>query len=104
MSKGVRCGVEGGNTDAFLPGIFAVGGGAKPVRPPLATGGLCWNGLGLVLEAFLGDVPGFGEGPPPYFSSSCCVELYFVAAFSLSIVASLCVCSSSKCICRLDIR
>lgn len=104
MSNGARCGVEGATTGRFLPGMLAVGGGAYPVRPPLPMPGLCCAGFGLVLEAFLGDVPDFGEGAPPYFSNSCCVELYFVAAFNLSIVPSLSVCSSSKYVCRLDVR
>jgi hypothetical protein len=61
--------------------MFAVAGG-----PMFTRAG--W--LGLSLEVFLTDgVPfgaaGFG-GTPPYFSKSSCVELYLVAALSLSIV------------------
>ncbi len=86
VSNGVRCGVDGSNPGPLLPGMFAVGGGANPVRPPLVVFGLCWAGLELELDAFFGDALDFGEGTPPYFSNSCWVELYFVAALSLSIV------------------
>lgn len=38
---------------------------------------------------------GFGVAPP-YFSSNSCVELYFVAALSFSIVFVLSACWSSR--------
>lgn len=104
MSSGVRWGVEGATTGAFRPGIFAVGGGAYPVRPAIAVAGPGWAGFALEPEAVLCDGLDRGEGPPPYFSNSCCVELYFVAAFNLSMVPSLCICNSSKCFCKLDVR
>lgn len=47
---------------------------------------------------------GLGDDVPPYFSRSCWVELYFVAALSLSIVTSLSFCSSSSRPVTIDIR
>ena len=40
--------------------------------------------------------PFFLGGTPPYFSSSCCVVLYLVAVFSLSIVLSRSFCKPSR--------
>jgi hypothetical protein len=56
-----------------------------PVRGPGACAGFCGP-----CDFFL---PGDGAcsfcfGDAPYFSISCCVELYFVASFNLSMVAS----------------
>lgn len=46
-------------------------------------------------EFVLFGAAGFA-GAPPYFSNSSCVELYFVAAFSLSIVLVLSACCSPR--------
>lgn len=64
-------------------GIFAVAGGPIDTLPV---------GLGAGLGVFgAAGFFGFG-GAPPYFSRSSCVELYFVAAFSFSIVFVLSAC------------
>lgn len=68
------------------PGIFAVGGGGRPVR---------WVGVPCGVTFRLGCACPF-EGvdfgvAPLYLSRSCCVELYFVAILSFSIVASRCL-------------
>ncbi len=72
--------------------MFAVGGGGpRLVRPPLdfdfedMTEFARWRGA----------VFGLGAAPP-YFSSNCCVELYLVAAFNLSIVVVLCSMKESR--------
>ena len=77
--------------------MFAVGGGIilTLFGWPFGVPGLFWIFAGLRFWAvaegdeLAGDVP-------PYFSRSCWVELYFVAAFSLSIVMSRSFCSSSS--------
>lgn len=83
--------------------IFAVGGGASPVRGTGCCGVSGWrvSGLGVSSSPLEGD--GLGDSPP-YFSSSCCVELYRVAALSFSIVSSRCFCRSSRCCCVLPMR
>ena len=68
-------------------GILAVSGGGP--APVLWFWLLGFRGvLGLFEGAFC--CLGFGAGvAPPYFSNNSWVELYFVAAFSLSIVFAL---------------
>lgn len=73
-----------------MTGIFAVGGGLKvvflalsPLAPPLTFR----FPPEVVDDALLGDVCGL-LGPSPYFSTSCFMELYFVADLSFSIVSS----------------
>lgn len=71
--------------------IFAVaGGGPSEVRP---AGCLDFEVFGPIKELVLGraSLRGLAGVTPPYFSSNCCVELYFVAALSLSMVAERCV-------------
>ena len=78
----------GRDAGIFLPGMFAVGGGTILVLPPLGVPALACFGDGFAFP--------FGLGVPPYFLRSSCVELYFVAAFSFSIVIFLCLSSSSS--------
>ena len=85
----------------FRPEIFAVAGGMIPVLASLETPDRVWFGL-VFLADWLLDF-GF-EGVPPYFSSNCCVVLYFVAALSLSIVVSRCFCSAFTLTCIFVIR
>ena len=62
--------------------MFAVGGGAMPVRGPV--GACFWAPPSFFFSAgaaFLG-------GWPPYFSRSCCVVFHFVDSFRRSMVAS----------------
>ena len=72
--------------------MFAVAGGPILILP-------CCNfweflaALGTPVFSFLGL--GFGAAPP-YFSSSSWVELYFVAAFSLSMVFVRSFCCASR--------
>lgn len=72
-------------------GIFAVGGGG----PKDVLGG-CFGGfLGAFDDRFAGRLflSDLGLGvAPPYFSSNCWVESYFVAALSFSIVFTRSVC------------
>jgi hypothetical protein len=65
--------------------MLAVGGGAIPVRGPWGGAGFC-GPPDFLRDAAEGEAFCFGEDP--YFSSNSCVELYLVAALSLSIVAS----------------
>lgn len=71
---------------SWRPGMFAVGGGGSPVRLTeegwgffvgVSCGFFCW-----------GDFVGV---EPPYLSSSCWVELYFVASLSFVIASSRCL-------------
>lgn len=75
--------------------MLAVGGGGSPVRATccccFCEGVACLRLSGLPLG--LGLV--FGDSPP-YFSSSCWVELYLVATLSFSMVWSRCLFSSSR--------
>jgi hypothetical protein len=86
--------------------MFAVGGGGRPVR---ATGPCCCCCCGVGLRrksdfCFSSlNLPASGVSPP-YFSRSCCVELYFVAALSFSIVSSRSFCSVSRYRCVLAMR
>lgn len=68
-----------------------------PVRP------LCGGCLPWVALRFAGVGAGFG-GAAPYFSNSCCVVLYLVAALSFSIAASRCLFRSFRYRWVFDIR
>lgn len=85
--------MPGRETGWFLPGMFAVGGGTNPVLACPVAGEL------VLLGVFFGELPPAGFvldcGVPPYFFNNSCVVLYFVAALSFSIVASLCFCNPS---------
>lgn len=83
-------------------GIFAVGGGAIPVRC-CGVPGLPCAAMDLRLPVACGDDLALG-GDPPYFSSSCCVLLYFVAVFSFSMAASRCFCRSLRWACEPAMR
>lgn len=68
------------------------GGGPVPVLWSWA-----FVGLGVFVDDGAFAFFGFGAGvAPPYFSRSSWVELYFVAAFSLSIVFVRSACWSSR--------
>ena len=72
--------------------MFAVAGGPILILPGCDFWGFL-SDFGAPVLSFLG----FGLGAaPPYFSSSSCVELYFVAAFSLSIVLVRSACCASS--------
>ena len=76
---------EGGS---WRPGMFAVGGGGSPV---LLTGADCCFFVGVDCCKFdfcCGDFVGV---EPPYLSSSCWVELYFVASLSFEMASSRCL-------------
>lgn len=78
----VSTGPPGAAGGEGLRGILAVGGGPIPV--------LCITFPGFPFSLVFRPLPGVegvGEAPP-YFSSSCCVELYLVAVFSFSIVCA----------------
>ena len=100
-SSGLR-GVFGRDTGPIRPGMFAVGGGTKPLWSPAGVAGPSFLGVDLRLEVPLGFP--FGVGVPLYFSSSWCVVLYLVAVLSLSMVASLCFCSPSRCPWTFEVR
>ncbi|KAG9868775.1 hypothetical protein KCU77_g66, partial [Aureobasidium melanogenum] len=72
---------------SWRPGMFAVGGGGKPVR---LTGLGCFLvGVSCAcLDFCWGDFVGV---EPPYLSSNCWVVLYFVASLSLEIASSRCL-------------
>lgn len=85
----------------FRPGMFAVAGGAKVVLPSFEALDLVWVGLDFLFDWVLDfDF----DGVPPYFSSNCCVVLYFVVALSFSIVVSRCLCSAFTLACKFVIR
>lgn len=73
--------------------MLAVAGGGMPVRP--GRGGIGMS-LGAIDCSDCAEAFGFRRVDPaveprvdpPYFSSNSCVELYLVAVFSFSIVAS----------------
>lgn len=76
--------------------IFAVGGGRpSEVRPLFGRDCVCRDireparARLLVVSGSL-DFLGLEGVTPPYFSRSCWVELYLVAAFNLSIVVVRC--------------
>ena len=83
-----RWGVLGNDAGIVLPGMFAVGGGTILVLPPSGVVTLLCFAVPFALP--------FGLGVPPYFFNSSCVELYFVAALSFSIVVLLCFSNSSS--------
>lgn len=91
-----RCGVFGNDACLTRFGMFAVGGGATLVRPDFGVPTSACFGLWAVFA--------LGEGVPPYFLSSSCVELYFVAVFSFSMVVVLCFSRPSDCFCSFDMR
>jgi hypothetical protein len=99
---GERTGVDAG--DWFWGRLMlAVGGGAIPVLSAICgVPALLPVSLRLEPPPFLAGVA-LGVSPP-YFSRSCCVELYFVATLSFSIVSSLCLFSSSRWRCVLEMR
>lgn len=70
------------------PGIFAVGGGAIPVR---LTGVGCCFFVGVLSCCRVFPIGDFVGVWPPYLSSSCWVELYFVASLSLLMASSRCL-------------
>lgn len=86
----------GSDADIFLLGMFAVGGGATFVLPP----------FGVPPLLCFGDPAAFpcGFGVAPYFFSSSCVELYFVAVLSFSMVLFRCFSSSFSCDWTFDVR
>lgn len=82
--------------------MFAVGGGPMPVLCGCTAALSPFLDVCLVVEA---EALGLGEdGAAPYFSKSCCVELYLVAALSFSIVFVRSVCCSSRRLFTLPMR
>ena len=80
--------------------MLAVGGGGpRDVRPLFGRWGL-FNGdikePARARESMSLDFLGLEGVTPPYFSRRCWVELYFVAALSLSIVVLLCKTRASR--------
>ena len=78
----------GSDAGIFLPGMLAVGGGTMLVLASFGVLALLCFGVPFAFP--------FGLGVPPYFFNSSCVELYFVAVLSFSIVPDLCFSNSSS--------
>lgn len=96
------CGVEGALGRWSDRGMFAVGGGGP--APTLGDAFRAFCELLDGVSTFFGLGDGFTGGTPPYFSNSSWVELYLVAALSLSIVLARSDCWSSKRCVALSIR
>lgn len=93
-----------GTDPIVLPGMFAVGGGGRPV--------LCGSRAGVIflfVPCCVGwrdcccDCGGVGLPAPPYFCSSSCVVSYLVALLRSAIFVSRCFCRASICACCCDI-
>ena len=86
-----------------MTGIFAVGGGLNPVLLALL---LLASPLGFRFFTEVG-APATEEcrfGSSPYFSTSCLMELYLVAALSFSIVSSRSLTSIRRCASAEEMR